>query len=267
MPFATLPMYSAAPLRPAWQSLWESIARHLQHSGIDAEGALHWPDDFYAAWRDDDLILGQTCGWPLVSALGDDVIPFARFDFGLSDTPPGDYHSVFVAREGQPVEAPIALEPLFEDPKVRIAVNGRDSQSGFRVLGECVSAALALKYDRLIVTGSHAASIDAVAGGSAELAAIDAVTWQYALVHQPAARELDVVTRSRHVPGLPLVTAPRFADKLDTLHGALQSALDELAPDTRQMLGIKGLITAVRADYNILLDEPFGRVSQEVASP
>ena len=263
MLFATLPMYSAAPFRPAWQLLWEHAAAHLNKAGLNTQKALCWPDDPYPVWQDDAMILGHTCGWPLVSRLGEQVVPFARFDFGLPAAPAGHYHSVFIARQGPIVDTPLALEPLFNDPTWRIAINGTDSQSGFRVLGECLGRPYRIAGERVLVTGSHASSIDAVAAGQADLAAIDAVTWQYALDHQPSARALCVLARSADVPGLPLVTSGQFAGHTDLLRDALRLALRELSPSALGLLRINGLVTAARSDYQVLRDSPFGRLTME----
>lgn len=259
MPFATLPMYDMAPLRPAWEALWKKVREDLAELKIDVEPTLKWPDEPYVAWKDKALLIGQTCGWPLVSALQGKVVPFARFDFGLSETPPGDYRSVFIARQAIKADGPLELEPLFHDRSVRIAVNGTDSQSGFRALGECLSRPLKLKPDRAIVTGSHAASIHAVADGKADLAAVDAVTWRYAKEHQPATKRVHVIAHSRSIPGLPLVTSPAFADSADAMRKALRNAINRLDGETRKVLGIREIMPSRLMDYAVLLDQPFGR--------
>ncbi|MEC9342382.1 MAG: PhnD/SsuA/transferrin family substrate-binding protein, partial [Pseudomonadota bacterium] len=227
---------------------------------IDTVAQLVRDDDPWRAWRDPALLLGQTCGWPYVSALRDSVLPIARFDFGLGTAKPGDYFSVFIAPRGtaRACSSPRELAPLLTDPATVIAVNATDSQSGFRVLGECLEQPLELPRRRQLLTGSHRESIRAVAQGRAMLAAIDSVTWQIARAHEPAAREVAVVTRSVDVPGLPLIVARGLAGHRDMILAALATGLARLPEEIHEILGLKGFVPAEDADYDVLLGRPFG---------
>ena len=61
---AALQMYDWPEVREATDLWWAGIARHL---GIDVP--LSRPADFTAPWRRDDLLFGQTCGYPFTHAL------------------------------------------------------------------------------------------------------------------------------------------------------------------------------------------------------
>lgn len=260
--FATLPMYDWPETTAGWDALWRLVRAELSKAGIEAAPELRRDSDPWGMWRDPALILGQTCGWPYVSALRGDVVPLARFDFGLETARPGDYCSVFIAPPGMPLRhgSPSELAPLLEDPATVAAVNGTDSQSGFRVWGECLDASFDMPPERLLVTGSHRASIRAIAEGKATLASIDAVTWQIALAHEPAAREVAVVARSGDVPGLPLIIAAGLAEHRETVLAALENALAVLPREIRDLLGLKGIVPAVDADYDVVLSRPYGNV-------
>ncbi len=258
-------MYDWPETATGWDAFWYLVRAELSKAGIEASPELRRDDDPWGMWRDPALILGQTCGWPYVSALRGKVVPLARFDFGLPSDSPGHYHSVFIAPTdtlGQ-VRSPRDLAPIVADASTVVAINAADSQSGFRVWGECFEEPWVLPADRLLLTGSHRASIRAVAEGRAGLAAIDAVTWQIALAHEAAAREVAVVAQSADVPGLPLVMATGLAEHRETVLVALENALAALPRGTRDLLGLKGIVSAADADYDVLTLPPFGRLQIE----
>ena len=253
-PHASLPMYDWPEVAEIWDRLWEVAQAELVAGGMDAPAALTRHADPQAAWSDPDLLIGQTCGWPFVSELHETVVPFARFDFGLSG-PPGHYCSVFIAASAK------APAQLLRDDTVPIAVNDPGSQSGFRALGECCERPTAVASGRIVLTGSHRESIRAVADGRAGLAAIDAVSWRLALAHEPAARRVAMVGLSAPVPGLPLITARRRAEHAPALHAAISAAVCKLAPEDRSRIGLEGVAAASAGDYEVLKRPPLGWLS------
>jgi ABC-type phosphate/phosphonate transport system substrate-binding protein len=263
-PFASLPMYDWPQVSRAWDALWRGARALLAEAGIAAAPELRRSSDHTAAWRAPDLLLGQTCGWPFISRLADAVVPFARFDFDIGVARAGDYRSVFVMRRADAPAgevAPAEFGEAIARGALRLAVNGFDSQSGWRALSECVSRNVALAKDRVVTTGSHVASIRAVAGRQADFAAIDAVSWRLAQDHEPAAAALAVVAHSGDTPGLPLISAPAFARHAPILREALSAALAALPVAMRGSLHLRGVAAAEAGDYRVLLNPPFGRLA------
>jgi len=259
--FASLPMYDLAQLRGAWDRLWAIARDELRRRGIDADADLQRSEPYAKHWLDSALLLGQTCGWPFVSQLGDAVVPLARFDFGLGTKAPGDYLSWFIAPDDSTgTNLPGPAERI-ADPAIRIAVNAFDSQSGFRVLGDCLGSPMTLSRNRIVEAGSHLGSIRAVAGGQAQLAAVDAATWQFALDHEPAAQKVRVIGRSRDVPGLPLITSRANRQYAPLLREALGAAIAVLTPADRRQLHLRGLVAAAAGDYEVLRRPPFGNLA------
>ena len=78
MTFAALGMYPLAHLRDAYDRLWSSMRSRLDVD--DAPASLSWDADVHASWRDPGLVLGQTCGWPLVTQLDGAVAVVGSFD-------------------------------------------------------------------------------------------------------------------------------------------------------------------------------------------
>jgi ABC-type phosphate/phosphonate transport system substrate-binding protein len=227
---AALPMYDWPETRGAVDAYYSALrARvpelppHLSRPENDA--ALD------ALWSDPGLLLSQTCWGPMRGGLDRTVEVLAQPSY--DDVPGGRgifYRSAIVMREGTPLPAPestgcalpVALAGL------RPAINAPRSLSGAIALSEDLSdRGLAA---RALVTGSHRASVRAVAGGRADFAAIDCRSWVMALDHEPAARALTVVGWTALRPGLPFITSRRTPPEMRArLAGAL-CALGAEAP-------------------------------------
>lgn len=253
--FASLPMYDWPELSASWDRLWSYARTALRGSGIETEEHLRRPQDHEAAWTDPDLCVGQTCGWPFVSRLSGKVIPFARFDFGCGKIP-GDYRSVFISVPGERNGADIV-----EDHAATIAVNDFNSQSGFRALSTLAAGPISISRNRFLVTGSHRKSIQAVASGQAQLAAIDGQSWRYAKAFEAAAQGVRVLGTSPDVPGLPLITSLVFSRRVDDIQDAMETAINALDSRDRTALGIAGLVHARAADYAMLARDPYVRIT------
>lgn len=252
--FAALPMYDWPEVSGKWDALWALVHARLERVGIEAQAGLRRINDHEAQWTDPELVIGQTCGWPFVSALKQKVVPFARFDFGLGGRP-GDYHSVYITRGDEDPR------DLVANDQTAVAINAFNSQSGFRALSELVRSPVRLPSSRFLVTGGHRNSIRAVAAGKAQLAAIDAQSWRFALMHEPAAARVRVAGRSTDVPGLPLITAPAFAASRDDFLAVMRAGIEDLPARLRSDLGLNGIVSAMPDDYAVLTEEPFGRLS------
>ncbi len=135
----------------------------------------------------------------------------------------------------------------------RYAVNVRDSLSGYVALAAALrEAGLDPACIEWVDTGSHRASVRAVADGQAEVAAIDAVCWALAEKYESeAVRGLSVLCRTPLRPGLPLITAgSRSDDELALLQGVLEDALaSEETREARNALSLSGTALMKESDY------------------
>ncbi|QYK43057.1 MAG: PhnD/SsuA/transferrin family substrate-binding protein [Paracoccaceae bacterium] len=240
---AALPMYDPPPLRAANDRLWALIRDDLRARGRAAPEVLtRGQDDLWPVWTAPDLVLAQTCGFPFRARLHDRVALVGTPDYGLPDCPPGHYCSVVVARRDDP------RDRLDGFAGARLAFNDPMSQSGWAAIAQD-AARLGLRPGPQ--TGAHAASVRAVAGGQADLAAIDGVTWSILEGIEAAAAALRVIHRTPPTPGLPLIAA-READTA-TLFAATAAAIAALAPDDRAALRLRGIVRIPASDY---LDVP-----------
>ena len=243
---AALPMYDWPEARGANDRFWAAIRDRLRARGLGAPEALTRDLGLMAGWTHPDLVLGQTCGLPLVGPLARRIAVIGAADFALPGCPPGWYRSAVVARDDDP------RETLASFRGARLAINGYDSQSGWGSILHAV-APLAGR-DRFLgpveVTGAHVDSVERVAAGAADFAAIDLVTWGYCLRHRPAARRLRVLALTEPTPGLPYIAAPQ-AD-VAALRAALAEAIAEMTPADRAELGSVRFVAMQAGDYAVI---------------
>lgn len=110
-----------------------------------------------------------------------------------------------------------AFLPLERLRGARLAFNGPDSMSGIIALTRDLAALgedVATLFAERLETGSHRASIRAVATGRADACAIDCRSWDLARRHEPAAQGVVAVGWTARRPGLPLITARRTPEPI-----------------------------------------------------
>lgn len=229
---ASLPMYDWPSLRAAHDRLWMGVRDRLRAGGIAAPERLDRETPEEIGWSSPDLLLSQTCGLPLRTFLRDCVTLVGCFDHGLPGTAPGYYRSHLVARQ------------VDERPPDRLARrfarNSGHSQSGWAAAWEHL-APMGITPTVTAETGAHRASAELVAGGGADLAAIDAVTWRIlAADHPGTAARLRIVATTAPTPALPLITAAGRDPA--PLRAALALALAGLAGADRRTLGLRALV-------------------------
>jgi ABC-type phosphate/phosphonate transport system substrate-binding protein len=206
---AALPMYDWPETRGTVEAFYTALRAKVPElppklSRPQSDAALD------ALWRDPALLLAQTCWGPMRDGLSDHVEVLAQPTY--DDMPGGRgifYRSAIVMRDGPARHPPEGAGPLLPEglSALRPAINGPRSLSGAIAPGEDLSdPGLAA---RAFVTGSHRASVRAVADGLADFAAIDCRSWAMALAHEPAARGLRVVGWTALRPGLPFITSRR----------------------------------------------------------
>ena len=229
---ASLAMYPFASLQPHYKQLWTAVHARLGYGPTH----LDWNRSHLEACTQSDLLLGQTCGWPLVTTFAQQLRVVGVFDLDLPSASYGTYRSVLIARRG-------------DRARSRYAINGMESLSG------CISLRAAVgDISEAVHTGSHLASCQAVADGLADLASIDAMSWVVIGAENPhVADALECVGHGPRVPCLPLVTA--MAEAVEPLRLALrQVTTDPQMVSTCRLLRIRGFFDRTIDDYLPLLD-------------
>ena len=244
---SSLPMYAAGSA--AGEALWNAIAEQLPMPGVPAK--LSQPTDLLAHWLDPQLLLSQTCGYPLTHALAGQVQLVGTFIYTAPGCDGLHYRSQLVCRNAN------AGLPLAEFRGRTVAYNAEDSQSGYHSLRALV-APLARNgrfFGQAVVTGSHRASVDSVRSGQADLAAIDCVTWALLLRDHPeVVRGVQVCGHTASTPGLPLITSLQTSPEvLAALRRALRDAMHAPAlVEARATLLIQDFVELVLSDFDAI---------------
>ena len=238
---ASLPMYDLPEARQWTDRLWTAIAEELREEGVpDVPDALEHPSDHHDAWRADRLLFSQSCGYPVATALRSVVRVVATPHYAVPGCEGHRYSSAVVVRASSRATALGALRCA------ACAFNSRDSQSGYNALRAVIAPIAQGRrfFARTVETGAHAASIEAVRDGRADVCSIDCVTWALLARHRPSALQgLRVLAFTEPVPGLPFVTASDCSDAtVESIRDALAHAFarPDLA-ETREALLICGL--------------------------
>jgi ABC-type phosphate/phosphonate transport system substrate-binding protein len=244
---AELQMYVAPELIHQANERW--LARILEHLGEtrrDAAG-LSLPDQ----WLSPHLLLTQTCGYPLMTALRGKVRVLGRPRYELPDSSGGNHCSLILGRTDD------SRRTLADFRGSRGVINGEDSNSGMNLLRHRLAS---LQRDgrffaEVGISGSHRESLRWLRQRLTDLAAIDSVTFAYLARH--VAEEvagLRVIERSALSPTLPYITAATVSDQqAEALLQVMNQALREL-PDVAETLGLPEVLPASESDYQVVLD-------------
>ena len=232
---AMLGMYDMPALQPANDRLWALVQEHL---GTRPQ-PLDRTRDFWEIWQDPKLLLAQTCGMPYRTRLHGKVQLVGTPDYGLEGCPPGHYCSVIVARHDDSRSLEALTTGVF-------AYNEALSQSGWAAPVTYL-AGQGLEPDKLLETGGHALSAEAVAEGRADYASLDMLTWELLKEHSDLGDRLREVARTDPTPTLPYITAPG-ADAAQ-LAEAVRAAIAGLSEEDRAALHLYGLVDIPTADY------------------
>lgn len=249
---ASLPMYVSN--RDAVTQLWTSVATKLREQGlVDTPHALTWHTDLHAHWLNPDLLLSQTCGYPLMDDLAGKVQLIGCFQYDAPGCEGITCHSALIARDEH---AHLALEDF---RGLRAAFNVPNSQSGYNAFRARV-APLSVNgkfFSSALETGSHRLSVDAVYTGLADLASIDCVTYAGLERYSPEAiAGLNVVGYTESYPGLPLITSGKTSTKvLETMQRVFASLFSNAnASRALNELGIVGFETPPAKIYQRCID-------------
>jgi ABC-type phosphate/phosphonate transport system substrate-binding protein len=238
---AALGMYDRVEAQASNDRFWALIRDGLRARGIAApESLTRGAGAYWDAWQSPDLVLSQTCGFPYRARLHGKVTLVGTPDFGVEGCPPGNYRSVFVARQDDP------RSDLTEFDGAGLAFNEDLSQSGWAA-PQNHAAGLGISLPPRLRSGGHLLSAKAVAEGRAEIAAIDAVTWAMITRWEGFAKGLKGVGRTDPTPGLPYIAALK-ADG-PALFAAIEASIAALPPDDRGILCLRGLVHIEPAAY------------------
>jgi len=255
MSLASIAMYvTPAPLAEATEALWSFLREQLLEAGLSGVPERLSRDIAYdEAWLRPDLLLSQTCGYPYVTRLRGKVRLVATPEYNHPGCSGPLMRSFIIARRDSPFGG-------IEDLRGKIAaINSPDSNSGANLFRAAVAPLAGGRpfFARVVLTGSHGASIDAVAAGQADCASIDCITFGNIRRFDPTRLEMiRVIAKTPAGPGLPFITAGDASDEqLALLRDALSAAIaDPSLAAVRETLGLTNIAILSDVAYESLLE-------------
>jgi ABC-type phosphate/phosphonate transport system substrate-binding protein len=234
-------------------ALWASISTRLADAGVRAPSRLTRGGDLVALWRHPGLIFGQTCGYPYMTVLRDSVALIGTPEYSFPGCDGASHRSFIIRRAGDP------RHELSEFRSASAALNAHDSNTGMNLFRATVApiAGGPPFFRATLVTGSHEASVEAVADGRADLASIDCVSFALLGRGRPELIEcVAVVAESPASRNLPFVASGSLSPStIAAVRGALFAALDDPSlAEARAALGLKGARAATPADYDRVIE-------------
>jgi ABC-type phosphate/phosphonate transport system substrate-binding protein len=254
MPIASLPMYDVPELAAATDALWRAVAAALRARGFDdVPAALCRDRPHREPWLDPALLLSQTCGYPLVNQLAGRVRLVATPRYRVAACQGAWYRSAVMV----PVVSPVTS--LAELRGATCAANEPDSHSGMSALRALVAplAEAGRFFAAVRWTGAHRRSLEALAAGEVDAAAIDCVTFALLERARPdLAAAVRPIALTAPCPGPPLITRGAASD--DEVAG-LRAALDQVAADRALASARDALLLD---GFEVLPDAAYGRVTE-----
>lgn len=249
-----LPMYlNTLQIQQQYLALLDALVDQLRalgfHEKIDI--VQDFPAHLMDWWRDENLLFSQSCGYPYITQLKDQVHLLATPCFNVQGCESAHYSSVFVCHQDQPWNH-------IEDARhSRVVMNQVDSNSGMNVLRAEI-AKYAMPDQRFFSdihwSGSHQMSLKFIQEKQADLAAIDCVTWAYLKAYAPEQLYgIRVLGFSQASYALPYITSKRTDHQLKVL---IFKALKNIQSDHVALfksLFIRDIIQSSPEDYQSIL--------------
>jgi len=227
-----MPWYDFPETETTLDKVWQETRRLLQKEGIyDIPGHLDHHTPAEVLWQDPQLTLGQCCGLDLFDSRTDVVIPIAAPIMATLDVSPGHYFSHIV------VQTPDCLEG-----QLVCAVNSVFSYSGCTALLRWLDNNGYQDF-KFVLTGSHSASAAALRSQRADIAAIDAFSWQFL-----AQDKLTIIGASQQATAPPFVVGKESPIAGELITQSLHAAFARHG----KSMGITGVIPVTREQYSSL---------------
>jgi ABC-type phosphate/phosphonate transport system substrate-binding protein len=238
-------MYPFASVTWAWQEIWAAVHRGAPWT----PETLTWSNDVHARWSDPACVVTQICGGPFAAVHHADMHLVGTLALDIPEADGSHYHSVLLTPHDRRLDELVGQD-------THVVANGDDSLSGWVSL---LAATVGVGNDwpgRVTFTGTHHASLSALARGEADLASID--SWTLALI---AAEQPDLIAGLKRVGRGPWVPTPAITarrrlplEQVDQLRSALREALADPATEpARTVLRVTGFADAELDDYLAIL--------------
>jgi ABC-type phosphate/phosphonate transport system substrate-binding protein len=247
-------MYDLPELRDAHNRLWDALARRLRESGIvGVPQQLTRRLSHREVWGHPGLLFGQACEYPVSKSFRSDLRILGTPHYRAPGCSKNTYRSAIVVHAEEPADS---LEELRER---RCVLNEPDSNSGMNLLRAALAplAGGARFFRSVSFSGSHRKSVELIAAGEADVAAIDCVTLEHLRRTRPKlASQIRIVDWTPSSPCLPFVISRQTGETTVTaVHDALEAVCTDpsLAP-VRETLLLEGVDLAPDTTFARVLE-------------
>ena len=251
----SLPMYDFPEVHTSTMEIVDALVTALSTIGLSAHtevpnASVH--SDLMRHWLGAGMLLSQTCGLPFIEELHTSVnVVGTPLWTDVSDDR-GRYRTVIVVPES------LGITSIDQAVGLRAVVNNTQSLSGWCSLGIALAnatndSAVATPY---VQSGGHAASLQMLQDGDADIASIDSATYRLLSRHRPALVEnVRVIGYGPAVPATPIIVSKSSTVDADELYrvvsevfgrSELQAALGNI--------GICGFVRLANSDYDSVMD-------------
>jgi ABC-type phosphate/phosphonate transport system substrate-binding protein len=251
---AGLPMYDFPELAGDNDALWNKIAAELTAAGVEGVPETLTRDiSHLELWRHPGLLLAQACEYPLATGFGGSVRLIATPRYHAPGCANMLYRSAIVVRAADD------RADLSGFRGSKCVVNEPSSNSGMNLLRAAVAPLADGRpfFQSVTVSGSHRRSLGMVAGGEADIAAIDCVTLAHLRKFAPAeVASVRVLGWTQASPSLPFITA-RTTDEatIAAIRSALRAAIaDPALEPARANLFLEGFDFAPDESFATVLE-------------
>jgi ABC-type phosphate/phosphonate transport system substrate-binding protein len=262
---AAFPMYDFPELHQAHDALWSNLRNRLIEAGV-AETPHHLTRGIghEAVWTHPLLLLGQGCEYPLAKFFAKRVRLVATPRYAVAGCDGGKYRSAIVVRTDDPAEGLVDLRDRC------CVINERSSNSGMNLLRATIAQIARDErfFSSVALSGSHRRSVQMVADGDADVAAVDCVSLAHFRRLYPASvAALRILDWTPTAPSLPFITAAATGDTvLRKLRSCLAAvAADPALDDVRDRLFLEGFDLDPAGDFAEVLH--LERKAAEVGYP
>ena len=248
-------MYDFPEVHTSTMEIVDALVTALSTIGLSAHtevpnASVH--SDLMRHWLGAGMLLSQSCGLPFIEELHTSVnVVGTPLWTDVSDDR-GRYRTVIVVPES------LGITSIDQAVGLRAVVNNTQSLSGWCSLGIALAnatndSAVATPY---VQSGGHAASLQMLQDGDADIASIDSATYRLLSRHRPALVEnVRVIGYGPAVPATPIIVSKSSTVDADELYrvvsgvfgrSELQAALGNI--------GICGFVRLANSDYDSVMD-------------
>ena len=263
---ASLPMYEFPELQDAHDAFWGALAARLVAAGLtDVPRALTYGATPAQVWGSTRLLFTQGCEYPLAKAFADRVRVVAHPMYSAAGCDGNRYRSAIVVRKNDPDQG-ASVGSVGSDTVGlaglrgrRCVVNERDSNSGMNFLRAAIAFLANGEpfFASVAVSGSHLRSVEMVASGEADVAAIDCVSFaHFQRLYPSLVAGVRVLSWTASTPSLPYITAGTASDEtVQALRAALTDVFDDNGlAQVRERLLLRGVDLSSKEGFGEVLN-------------